>query len=298
MDIQKNIPLASYTTVKIGGPADFFIHVQNSKELLEAIKYGQDNKLPITILGNGSNVLISDSGIRGIVIKNDSNEIEVLPNNKVKISSGTQISLAINFLAQNNLSGLEEFSYIPSSIGGAIYGNIHGFDKTNFSQLIESIEVFNLKTNQIETIVPNLSEWIYDFSPLQNQSHLIIISAILKLKSGLSNEIIEKSQTIYQQKSTKQLINSIGCVFKNISNETALKLNIPVSTGQIIDQKLNLKGYSIGDAQVSPLHANFIINNGHATASDYLKLIKYIQSLALEKLNLVLEPEIKFLGEF
>lgn len=298
MDIQKNIPLAPYTTVKIGGPADFFVHAKNTSELLEAIKYGQNNNLPITILGNGSNILISDSGIRGLVIKNDSNEIEIISENRVKISSGTQISLAINFLAQNKLSGLEEFSYIPSSIGGAIYGNIHGFDKTNFSQLIESIEVFNLKANQIETIIPNLSEWVYDFSPLQNQSHLVIISATLKFKPGETREILEKSQTIYQQKSTKQLINSIGCVFKNIPIETAMKLNLPISTGQIIDQKLNLKGYSIGGAQVSPLHANFIINNGHATASDYLKLIKYIQSQALKKLNLTLEPEIKFLGEF
>jgi len=298
MDIQKNIPLAPYTTVKIGGPAQFFIHVQNTPEFLEAIKYSQKNNLPITILGNGSNILISDSGIRGIVIKNDSDEIEIISENKVKISSGTQISLAINFLAKNKLSGLEEFSYIPSSIGGAIYGNIHGFDKTNFSQLIESIEVFNLKTNQFETIIPNLSEWIYDFSPLQNQPYLIIISTVLKLKPGNTEDINQKAKDIYQQKSTKQLINSIGCVFKNIPTETALKLNIPVSTGQIIDQKLNLKGYSIGDAQVSPLHANFIINNGHATASDYLKLIKYIQSQALEKLNLDLEPEIKFLGQF
>ena len=87
MDIQQNVPLAPYTTVKIGGPADFFINTQNSKEFAEAIEYGQKNNLPITILGNGSNVLISDSGIRGLVIKNDSDEIELLPDNKIKVAS-------------------------------------------------------------------------------------------------------------------------------------------------------------------------------------------------------------------
>lgn len=262
MDIQQNIPLAPYTTVKIGGPADFFIHAKNTSEFLEAIKYGQENNLPITILGNGSNVLISDSGIRGLVIKNDSNEIELLPNNKIKVASGVQLSQLINFSLDHNLLGLEEFAYIPSTIGGAIAGNIHGDNKVLFSEFVDSVEKIN------------------DF----------IISAVLKLTSGDSAQAKEKAVSIIQKKSLVQSMNSLGSVFKNIPNQDP--------SGMIIDQKLNLKGYAIGDAQISPLHANFIINNGHATASDYLKLIKYIQQKALEKLNLTLEPEIKFLGEF
>ena len=262
MDIQKNIPLAPYTTVKIGGPAQFFIHVHNTSEFLEAIKYGQDYNLPITILGNGSNVLISDSGIRGLVIKNDSNEIEILNDNKIKVASGVQLSQLINFSLENNLLGLQDFAYIPSTIGGAIAGNIHDDNKILFSQFIDSVEKIND----------------------------IIISAILKLTPGDSTLAKEKVVSIIQKKSLVQSMNSLGSVFKNIPNQDP--------SGMIIDQKLNLKGYAIGDAQVSSLHANFIINNGQATASDYLKLIKYIQSQALEKLNLTLEPEIKFLGQF
>ena len=262
MDIQKNISLALYTTVKIGGPADFFIHTQNSKEFVEAIKYGQQNNLPITILGNGSNILISDSGIRGIVIKNDSNEIEILPNNQIKVASGVQLSQLINFTLDNNLLGLEEFAYIPSTIGGAIAGNIHGDDKHLFSEFIDSTEKIN------------------DF----------IISATIKLTPGDSTLTKQKVKDIIQKKSAIQPMNSLGSVFKNIVSKDP--------TGMIIDQQLNLKGYSIGNAQISPLHANFIVNNGQATATDYFNLIQLIQSKAQETLGFQFELEIKLLGQF
>jgi len=262
MDIQQNILLAPYTTVKIGGPADFFIHTQNSKDFIEAIKYGQQNNLPITILGNGSNVLISDSGLRGLVIKNDSDDIELLPDNKIKVSSGTQLSSLINYSLDHNLLGLEEFAYIPSTVGGAIGGDIHGNNKNHFSKFIDSVEKIN------------------DF----------IISAVLNLTPGDSTSAKQVVQEIIQKKSQIQSINSLGSVFKNKAGQNP--------TGMIIDQDLNLKGYSIGDAQISPNHGNFILNNGQATAKDYLALINLIQSKAQEKLGFHFELEIKLLGQF
>ena len=213
-------------------------------------------------MGNGSNLLISDSGLRGIVIKNDSNEIEILPNNQVKAASGVQLSQLINFTLDNNLVGLEEFAYIPSTVGGAIAGNIHGDDKHLFSQFIVSVEKINN----------------------------FIISSIIQLTLGDSTLAKQKVIDIIQKKSAVQSMNSLGSVFKNNPNQDP--------SGMIIDQKLNLKGYSIGDAQISPLHANFIVNNGHATATDYFKLVKFIQTQAQEKLGITLEPEIKFLGQF
>ncbi len=290
-EIYQNHPLAPYTTVKIGGPADIFIHTHSSEELKKILNFLKDEnteamifeerkplsgfydgastsknslqgKLSITVLGNGSNVLISDSGIRGIVIKNDSNEMEILPNNQIKVSSGVQLPQLINFTLDNNLVGLEEFAYIPSTVGGAIAGNIHGDDKHLFSQFIVSVEKLN------------------DF----------IISAVLQLNSGDTLTAKQKFQNIIQRKSAIQSMNSLGSVFKNNPNQDP--------SGMIIDQKLNLKGYSIGDAQISPLHANFIVNNGQATAADYFQLVKFIQTQAQEKLGITLEPEIKFLGQF
>ena len=297
LEIYQNHPLAPYTTIKIGGPADIFIHVKSSQDLKNILSFCKD--IPITLLGNGSNVLISDSGIRGITIKNTSNEIELISNNQVKIASGTPLISAIKFLAQNQLSGLEEFSYIPASIGGAIYSNIHGFDKNNFNQFLESIEVFNLSTNQLINYSVNQLEWSYDHSLFQNQSNLIIISATLKLKPGNTQDIQNKADTIYKDKSTKQLMNSLGCVFKNPSPEVCQPIwNEQKGAGWIIDNELKLKGKSIGDAQISPLHANFIINTGHATAKDYLDLVNLIQSQMQTKFNFQFELEIKLIGEF
>lgn len=264
LEIYQNHPLAPYTTVKIGGPADIFIHTKSSQEFKDILKfiYHLRSNIYPTILGNGSNTLISDSGIRGIVIKNDSNEIELLPNNQIKVSSGTQLPQLINFTLDHNLVGLEEFAYIPSTVGGAIAGDIHGDDKHLFSSFLVSVEKIN---------------------------H-IIISAVLQLNSGDTAIAKQKFQNIIQKKSTVQSMNSLGSVFKNLPGQDP--------SGMIIDQKLKLKGKSIGDAQISPKHGNFIINNGQATATDYLKLIKLIQSQAKEKLNLNLEPEIKLLGKF
>lgn len=292
LEIYKDYPLALYTTVKIGGPADIFIHSKNSTDFLNLLKFISrlEPSLPFTILGNGSNTLISDSGLRGLVIKNDSQQIKVLSNNELEVTSSTQLSQTINFSLNNNLLGLEEFAYIPSTIGGAIYGNIHGVNKKNFSNLIKSVKVFDINLKQIKTISHQELDWGYDYSSFQDQPNLIILSVILKLNPGNSDQAKERLNEIIKDKSVNQPSNSLGSIFKNITNQPPI--------GQIIDKQLKLKGHSIGDAQVSLIHANFIVNNNKATAKEYLALIKLIQSKAQEELNLQFELEIKLLGQF
>lgn len=277
IEIYQNHPLASYTTVKIGGPADIFIHIKNSKDFKKVLTFCRDatrsvsTNTNITILGNGSNVLISDTGIRGIVIKNDSTEIEILPNNQVKVASGVQLSQLINFSFDHNLIGLEEFAYIPSTIGSAIVGNIHGDDKHLFSEFVDSVEKIN------------------DY----------IVSAVIKLTPSDSTLAKQKYQNIIQKKSVNQPIKSLGCVFKNPPESACLPIWAEKKgAGWIIDNELKLKGYAIGNAQISPLHANFIVNNGNCTASDYLSLINLVQSQMQTKFNFQFELEIKLLGEF
>lgn len=304
IEIYQNHPLAPYTTVKIGGPADIFIHTKNTSQFISILNFihhlrSTIDDLSLTIIGNGSNVLISDSGIRGIVIKNESQEIELLPENKVKVSSGTQLNFAINFLAEHNLSGLEEFAYIPSTIGGAIFGNIHSFEKNNFSSILESIEVFDLNQSTIYKLQSIDLTWGYDQSIFQSNPNLIILSAIIRLKPGDNQTIKKTAQELIETKSTTQLMNSAGCAFKNPSEAECLPFwGEKKSAGVIIDHELNLKGHSVGDAQISPLHANFIINTSNATAKDYLALIKLIQSQMQTKFGFQFELEIKLLGEF
>jgi len=330
METFQNHPLAPYTTVKIGGPADTLIITHTTEEFIEVLKNPSAFQAPsldkgghnsekskdadnvflraqssevhaegrehekkslssLTILGNGSNVLISDSGIRGTVVKNQANSIEYLPQNLVKVDSGVQLPFLINDTISHSLSGLEEFAYIPSTIGGAIYGNIHGDKKNNFDKFLDSIDIFDLQTKSTRQILPNQLKWGYDYSQFQQNPHWIILSATLILTPGDPTFSKQLVADIIAKKITTQSMNSLGSVFKNPQNDSA---------GRIIDQELGLKGYRLGDAQISPLHANFIVNLGSATAADYLAIIKHVQSQALQKLNINLEPEIKFLGDF
>lgn len=284
MKIYQNHPLAPYTTVKIGGPADTFITTDTTQEFIDALeKYSSKT---LTILGNGSNTLISDSGIRGIVIKNLSKNIEYLPNNQVKVDSGVQLPLLISDSISHSLSNLEEFAYIPSTIGGAVYGNIHGVNKNNFDKFIVSIEIFNLHTKTLIKILPSQLKWSYDTSEFKSHPEWVITSVILQLNPGNPEKSQQTVLDIVSIKTTTQAMNSLGSVFKNPPNDAA---------GRIIDQELHLKGFQIGNAQISPKHGNFILNLGHATATDYFALIQKIQSAAKKK-GFILEPEIKFLG--
>lgn len=337
LNIKKDFPLAPLTTLKIGGPADIFIQTQTNLQLVNLLKFlskyrkeGKANNfsahsdgkrsepegsehcknlfanLPITILGNGSNVLISDSGIRGIVIKNASQEIEFIKPNLIKASSGVVLSTLINFSFQHGLVGLETFAYIPASTGGAIHSNIHGFDKSNFNQYLKSIDIFDLNSQQLHTLLASKLKWFYDYSQFQNSPNQIIISALLSLKIGDVPQAKQTYQDIIANKSLTQSLNSAGSVFQNPDEATAKKIwGKPKSTGWIIDQELGLKGTKIGGAQISPLHANFIINTSKvnpatagATAKDFLALVDLIKSHCQEKFNWQPKLEITLLGDF
>ncbi len=282
-------PLAPYTTLKIGGPADLFIGSQNPDQFISIVKLLHQQKIALpTILGHGSNVLISDAGIRGIVIQNSGDHITI-DGNQVTLSSGTSLPHAINFTLEKNLISLEVFAYIPATIGGAIHSNIHGFNKSNFSQFIDSIQVFNYQTGKLETLKCADFDWSYDLSPFQANSHLIILSVTLNLKKGNGQQAKIKAEEIKATKKLTQPFPSAGCTFKNPTGQSP--------AGLLIDQ-LGLKGHRQGGLQISPLHANFIVNAGHGTAKDYLKLVEFIRQKVKQKYGLNLELEIKLLGQF
>lgn len=288
ISIKYNQPLSQYTTVKIGGPAEVFIETTSSAELIDILKEITKTSDKITILGNGSNTLISDNGISGIVIKNSSKSIDYLPNGQVRVDSGVQLPLLINDTINHSLTGLEEFAYIPSTIGGAIVGNIHGVNKNDFNHFLVSLTIFNSSTSAVEEVAANSLSWSYDTSEFKDHPEWFIISAIIQLEPGVPQTSKSTVADIVSKKSAVQSMNSLGCIFKNPANDSA---------GRIIDQELNLKGFRLGNIQVSEKHANFILNLGQGTASDYLSLIQKIQSEAKAK-GFNLETEIKLLGNF
>ena len=260
MEYKRNVSLAPFTTVKIGGPAEFCIEITSYRQFKAVLEELKNKK--ITILGNGSNVLISDKGLKDYVLINSTNKIKILKNDQIYAESGTQLAHLIEFSLKHGLVGLETFAYIPSTLGRAIAGNIHG-PKCLFSSIIKSVEY-------------------------GKHNNPIILSAILQLKKGDVVAAKKIYQEIIAKKSLSQPMNSLGCIFKNIGDQ---------SVGEIIDKKLKLKGLSIGDAKISEKHANFIENIGQATARDYYSLINLIQDKAKKELNLDLELEIKLLGQ-
>lgn len=334
-EIYQNHLLAPHTTLKIGGPVDIFIKTKNDFEFKSILKYLYN--LPITILGNGSNVLISDSGIRGIVINPSSQKIDILNNHslassdlkpeissrrtenepekylnfqdidynesqnptvKVKISAAVSLPYAINFLIGQGVTGLQWFAYIPGTIGGAVICNIHG-GHYHFSDYIEEIKAFDLKSQKFIVFNKSDLKWDYGQSYFQQHPNLVIFSVTLKLFLGDKDKAKSVVQTWIQQKIKVQLINSAGSVFKNPSLKDCFAVwGEQKSAGWIIDHELKWKGKTINGAQISQKHANIIINTGNATAKDYFTLAQSIKQEIKNRFNIDLEMEVKLLGEF
>lgn len=361
LTIKKNYPLAPITTLKIGGPADIYIQTTSQPEFIKLLKFlsevnffpehsdreqsepgGSEHRkkrftsaIPITILGNASNVLISDQGIPGIVIKNSSNSIKILskqkiptsfsktdthrtenepekyldftkidydesdsPQIKVQISSGTPLPYTINHLLNKGITGLQWFAYIPGTIGGAIVHNAHG-GSYHISDYLTNVKVFNLATGKTTIYSKSQLPWQYETSYFLNHPEMVILSANFNLFLGDVNRATQSRDAWIAQKSKVQPFNSAGSVFANPPLDICQKIwGEQKSTGWIIDHELNLKGKQIGGAQISPLHANFIVNKDRATAKDYLSLIRLVQDQVKQKFGFDLHTEIKLLGNF
>lgn len=333
-----NEPLAKYTTVGIGGPADILFTATNKAELTNAIIKARELEIPITILGGGSNVLISDKGIRGLTIRVLENNIQIGDTNskkttendtqkfvarwesdstvgtfkyefadldydesdkervEVTLSAGTGLQYAIRYLIEQGITGLQWYSYIPGTIGGAVYNNLHG--GTHFlGEVIEEVEVLT-PDNQIKILTNNDLKNDYDKSRFHDSKE-IILSAKLKLFKGDTKKATYVVNEWAARKGKQQPMNSPGCVFGNITQEDKERLGYPTtSVGFVVEHPLKMSGFRIGDAMIATTHHNFIVNAGNATAKDYLAVINEIKKRAKKEIGIELVPEIVMLGEF
>ena len=285
--IYLNKPMSKHTSFKIGGPADIFVKPRNIDELKNIIEIAKQNNIPITVIGNGSNLLVKDGGIRGIVIKPDFKEIEFLEAGKVKVGSGVLLSKIANEAYSKSLSGLEFASGIPGCIGGAIRMNAGAYG-SEFKDIVISSEYLD-KDLKIYEITNEEHEFKYRHSRFCENKNDIIISTVLQLKEANKEEIKSKMDENNNSRKEKQPINfpNAGSTFKRGEGYI---------TAQLID-KCGLKGYNVGDAYVSEKHAGFIINKGNATAKDVLELIEVVKKKVYEKFNVNIELEIEVLGE-
>jgi UDP-N-acetylmuramate dehydrogenase len=283
---KKNVKLASNTTLKIGGPAKYFFEAKNKEELIGALEESKKMKIPFFVLGQGSNLLVSDNGFNGLVIKIKNSEFKIR-GFKVFAAAGIFLSKLVKESAEKELSGLEWAGGIYGTVGGAVRGNAGAFGG-EIKDVVEEVEAYDVKTNKVIIFKARECFFKYRESIFKKRENLIIISAVFKLKKGKKNKIKGNIQKYldYRAKNHPLDFPSAGSVFKNPPKKSA---------GELIG-KCGLAGKIVGKAQISSKHSNFIINLGGARAEDVLSLINMAKKEVKDKFKIELQEEIKYLG--
>ena len=286
-EVITNFPLKEYTSFKIGGIADLYVCPNNLMELLNTLSILKENNVPYFLLGAGSNLLISDKGIRGAVIKLGDG-FDYAHAKGDYILAGAGVSLAKLALEAKNaeLTGLEFAAGIPGSLGGALYMNAGAYGG-EMKDVVTEVSFID-EDGTVKTIPCSECGFGYRKSAF-SKGNKIIISAKITLKKGNKDEISATMRDLNNKRKEKQPLEypSAGSTFKRPQGHFA---------GSLIEQA-GLKGYTVGGAQVSEKHAGFVINTGNATAKDVCELIEYVKKTVFEKFGVKLEPEVKITGE-
>lgn len=281
--IKESEPLSGHTTIKVGGPADLFIEPDSIEQLLTIMEAVRKYKVPWRVIGRGSNLLVADEGIEGVVIKlaRGMDHLE-LNGSEVRVGAGYSfVVLAIN-MAKEGLTGLEFAGGIPGSVGGAVYMNAgaHGSDVSN---ILKKARVL-FPDGTIEWLSNEEMNYSYRTSVLQNERPGIVVEAVFNLKEGNREQIMEEMNKHKDyRRQTQPTMLCCGSVFRN---------PLPNYAGKLI-QDANLKGYTVGGAQISELHGNFIVNHGNAKAQDVLQLIEHMKQTVLERNNIKMQTEVE-----
>ena len=287
-NIKINEPMSKHTSFKTGGPAEIYIIGKTLEQIQAVLKYSNQNNIQLYIIGNGSNLLVSDEGIKGIVLKIAVDNIETLESDfgvLVKAGAGVKIMALAQILKKDGITGFEELAGIPGTMGGANYMNAGAYGK-ELKDIIVSTKAINKETGKIETLKNEEQELKYRNSIFKNRKY-IIIETMLNLQKGIPEEIERKMNDFLNQRKEKQPIEylSAGSTFKR--GEKFI-------TAKLIDE-CGLKGYQIGGAQISEKHAGFIINKNNATSNDILDLIKYTKKKVFEKFGVQIEEEVEII---
>ncbi len=284
-NIKLNEDMSKHTSIKIGGPADIFIKIKNIEELKYVLRIAKEENIPVTVIGNGTNLLVRDKGIRGIVLQIRIEDVTVNAT-EIEVGAGTLLSKLSKTACENSLTGLEFASGIPGTVGGAITMNAGAYGG-EFKDIVVSTTYIDNNLN-IHTIANKEHNFEYRNSIFKD-NNFIILNSKLKLKEDIKENIEARMKQNSEKRKKSQPIEypNAGSIFKRENG---------FITAEAID-KCGLKGYNIRDAYVSEKHAGFIVNKGEATAKDVIDLIEYIKKIIYEKYKIKIETEIKIIGE-
>lgn len=289
-NIKYDVSMKDYTSFKIGGTAECLIKVKTTDEIQEILRISKAEQIPLTIIGNGSNLLVRDKGIKGIVLKIDIKKFLIEEDSQkiiLTVGSGNKLGEIAQKLLQQEITGFEFASGIPGTIGGAIRMNAgaHGFE---MKDIVKTITYINKEDRKIYTINNEQANFEYRNSIFSNNKY-IIVEVTMQLEKGKKEKIQNKMQEYATYRKEKQPIEypSAGSTFKRGED---------FITAKLIDE-CSLKGYKIGGAQISEKHAGFIINTGNATAEDVINLIEYTKEQVYNKFGKEIKTEIEIIGE-
>ena len=287
-NVRLHEPMKKHTTFRIGGPADYYLCPHSTEELQKILQICRENKLEFFILGNGSNLLVSDKGYRGVVIQlwKNFSDIET-EDNTITVKAGALLSKVAAEALEESLTGMEFASGIPGTMGGAVMMNAGAYGG-EMKDIISEVTVLT-REGELLTLSKEEMNFGYRTSVVKEKGY-VVISAELQLRKGDREEIRKVMDELKERRVTKQPLDmpSAGSTFKRPEGYFAGKL--------IMDA--GLRGFSVGGAQISEKHCGFVVNKGDATAADVLGLIGEVQKRVQEKFGVALEPEVKFLGEF
>lgn len=290
-----NVALAPFTTFKVGGPADWLVDLNDGGELRTAVGLARDAGIPVTILGGGSNVLVADEGVRGLVLRLHGGNVARVAETAVRADAGVTINGLVRWTLIRGIGGLEAWAGTPGTVGGAIFGNAH-FKGRMISELVERVTLVSVD-GSVEDVPTAKMEFGYDYSRL-HRTREVVLSADFRVTDGDADALraVARESLAFRKRTQPLESASAGCIFQNPDPaRDPIPAGVPASAGALVD-RAGLKGAREGRAAVSTTHANFIVNEGGATARDVHALIQRCKRGVRDRLGVELREEIVYLG--
>lgn len=290
--VRVQAPLAPLTTFRVGGPADVLIETRSSTEIVDALRLARAHGMPVHVLGGGSNLLVADTGVRGLVIRPRGGDIALVGTDLVKADAAVTINGLVRWTINRGLAGLEAWAGTPGTVGGAIYGNAH-WKQVNIGELVESVRLARPDGTLLQVPADRM-EFGYDDSRLKRSGEVLLWAAFRVVPHAEPERLRATArESLAFRKRTQPLESpSAGCIFMNPDAiRDRVPAGLPPSAGALVD-RAGLKGAAVGGAQVSTTHANFIINTGTASAADIAALIDRCKAAVREQFGVTLREEI------